>query len=106
MASRTQLVCLCEGKKGGSIDEVFINRLIKSLDPSWLRPWSGTNRLRLVSCGSRKDVLERMPRELRNCLGQGGNTTLMVWAFLYPEHNNLFYARQGKCEFTIYLLFN
>ncbi len=82
MANRTQIVCLCEGKKGGSIDEVFVNKLIKSLDPSWLRPWPGSNALRIVPCGGRKAVLERMPSELRSCLAAGGKTTLMVWADL------------------------
>ena len=51
MASRTQIVCLCEGRKGESIDEVFINRLIKSLNPNWLRPWAGSNTIRLVPSG-------------------------------------------------------
>ncbi len=78
MASRTQIVCLCEGEKGKSIDEVFINKLIKSLDPKWLRP--GSNRIRLVPCGGRKQLIEKMPKELKNCLAAGGNTTLMVWA--------------------------
>lgn len=80
MANRTQLVCLCEGAKGRSIDEVFINRLIKSLAPDWLRPWRGSNRVRLVPCGGRKALIEKMPAELKNCLDAGGNTTLMVWA--------------------------
>ena len=80
MASRTQIVCLCEGRKGGSIDEVFINRLIKSLDPNWLRPWGGSNTIRLMPCGGRKAVAEKLPEELRNCLSAGGDTTLMVWA--------------------------
>lgn len=43
MANRTQIVCLHEGKKGRSIDPVFINALIKALDPSWLRPNKGSN---------------------------------------------------------------
>ncbi len=80
MASRTQIVCLCEGKKGKSIDEVFINRLMKSLDPVWLRPWPGSNVIRLVPCGGRKEVVEKLPAELVRCLGAGGQTTLMVWA--------------------------
>jgi hypothetical protein len=80
VASRTQIVCLCEGSKGKSIDEVFINRLLKSLDPEWLRPWPGSNVVRLISCGNRKEVIERTPEELRSCLDAGGNTTLMVWA--------------------------
>jgi hypothetical protein len=80
VASRTQIVCLCEGRKGKSIDEVFINRLMKSLQPDWLRPWPGSNVVRLVPCGGRKEVVEKMPVELQRCLDAGGNTTLMVWA--------------------------
>ena len=80
MASRTQIVCLCEGRKGESIDPVFINRLMKSLQPNWLRPWAGSNVIRLVSCGGRKEVVEQLPAELARCLGAGGDTTLMVWA--------------------------
>ncbi len=80
MASRTQIVCLCEGAKGQSIDEVFINRLIKSLDPGWLKPWGGSNKLRLVPCGGRKTVIDKLPTELKGCLDAGGATTLMVWA--------------------------
>lgn len=78
MPSRTQIVCLSEGSKGASIDEVFINRLIKSLSPAWLRK-SGSNTVRLVPCGGRKTLMEKMPAELKNCLAAGGNTTLMVW---------------------------
>ncbi len=80
MASRTQIVCLCEGKKGESIDEVFINRLMKSLRPGWLRPWRGSNVIRLVSCGGRSEVIKRMSEELKHCSRAGGDTTLMVWA--------------------------
>ena len=80
MANRTQIVCLCEGRKGESIDEVFINRLMKSLQPDWLRLWSGSNVIRLVPCGGRTEVIEKLPAELRNCLAAGGHTTLMVWA--------------------------
>ena len=79
MASRTQLVCLCEGEEGRSIDPVFINALMKALKPGWLRR-QGSNAVRLVPCGSRAEVIERMPHELRNCLRTGGDTTLMVWA--------------------------
>ena len=60
MASRTQIVCLCEGGKGESIDEIFINRLIKSLDPAWIRP-TARNVVRIVPCGGRLDVIKRMP---------------------------------------------
>lgn len=87
MADRTQIVCLCEGGKGESIDEVFINKLIKCLGPSWLRPWR-SNMLRLMPCGGRKAVLARMPGELQNCLNAGGNTTLMVWADLDHDRDN------------------
>ncbi len=80
MASRTQLVCLCEGTKGGSIDPVFINRLLKDLKPKWLRPWKGSNIIRLEPCGNRKAVIERTPKELELCLNAGGDRTLMVWA--------------------------
>jgi hypothetical protein len=80
VASRTQIVCLCEGAEGKSIDPVFINRLIKSLEPNWLRPWPGSNVIRLVPCGGRKEVVEKLPAELTHCLGAGGHTTLMVWA--------------------------
>ena len=82
LASRTQIVGLHEGKKGRSIDPVFINRLIKSLNPKWIRPFQGSNRLRPVDCGSRKSLIEKMPAELKACLTQGGQTTLMVWADL------------------------
>lgn len=87
MASRTQLVCLHEGKKGRSIDPVFINRLIKSLNPNWIRPF-GSNRLRPIDCGGRKSLIEKMPAELKNCLNQGGQTTLMVWADLDHDMAN------------------
>ena len=80
MASRTQIVCLCEGREGRSIDPVFINRLMKSLQPDWLRPWTGSNVIRLVPCGGREEVVEKLPAELASCLGAGGHTTLMVWA--------------------------
>jgi len=80
VASRTQLVCLCEGGKGQSIDEVFINRLLKSLQPEWLRPWPGSNVVRLLPCGGRKAVVEQLPVQLKLCLKAGGHTTLMVWA--------------------------
>jgi hypothetical protein len=79
MASRTQIVCLCEGQKGASIDEVFINSLMKSLKPTWIRQ-QGSNVVRVVPCGGRKALIEKMPAELQSCLGAGGHTTLMVWA--------------------------
>jgi hypothetical protein len=79
---------VCEGTKGASIDEVFINKLIKLLDPGWLRPWAGSNTLRLVPCGGRAAVIATMPAELRSCLGAGGDTTLMVWADLDDDRDN------------------
>jgi len=72
-------VCLCEGKKGKSIDEVFVNRLIRSLKPGWIRP-EGSNIVRIIPCGGRKALIEKMPDELAKCLNAGSNTTLMVWA--------------------------
>lgn len=80
MASRTQIVCLCEGKKGASIDEVFINKLIKCLNPKWLRPQRGSNTTRLVPCGGRKALIEKTPAELQVSLTAGADTTLMVWS--------------------------
>ena len=79
MAKRTQIVCLHEGEKGRSIDPVFINALLKSLKPAWIRPW-GSNIVRTVGCDGRKRLIERTPTELRAVLSMGGNTTLMVWA--------------------------
>jgi hypothetical protein len=79
VASRTQIVCLCEGAKGASIDEVFINKLMKTLKPSWVRP-EGSNVIRPQPCGSRSEVIKRTPEELKRCLSAGGHTTLMVWA--------------------------
>lgn len=81
MPSRTQLVCLHEGKKGSRIDPVFINALIRKLNPPWLRK-SGSNFIRLINCGGRKNVIAKAPQELKNCLAMGGNTTLMIWADL------------------------
>jgi hypothetical protein len=79
VASRTQVVCLCEGEQGKSIDPVFINALMKALKPSWLRR-QGSNMVRLVPCGGRKDLIAKLPDELRHCLNAGADTTLMVWA--------------------------
>ncbi|WP_459557630.1 hypothetical protein [Lacunimicrobium album] len=87
MAKRTQIVCLCEGEKGSSIDEVFINKLLKCLDPAWIRPWV-TSKIRLVNCGNRKSVIEKMPTELRSCINAGGDTTLMVWADIDDDRSD------------------
>lgn len=72
-------MCMCEGRKGESIDEVFINALLKALKPVWVRQ-QGSNIVRLVPCGGRTAVVEKMPAELKSCLGAGSETTLMVWA--------------------------
>ena len=80
MANRTHIVCLHEGEKGRSIDPVFINALIKTLKPNWIRPFKGSNLVRPVDCGGRKQLIARTPTELKSCLAQGGKTTLMVWA--------------------------
>jgi len=82
MPNRTQLVCLHEGKPGRSVDPVFINRLIRSLDPAWIRPWGSSNRVRLEACGGRKNLIQSLPRHLRHVLDAGGDTTLMVWSDL------------------------
>ncbi len=79
VASRTQIVCLCEGARGRSIDEVFINKLMKALNRPWIRP-QGSNVVRMQPCGSRVELIQRVPNELKHCLAAGGRTTLMVWA--------------------------
>jgi len=82
VANRTQIVCLHEGEKGSSIDPVFINKLLRTLRPAWIRPFQGSNLIRLIPKGGRKTLIEEMPAELKACLAQGGHTTLMVWADL------------------------
>lgn len=82
MASRTQIVCLHEGQQGHSIDPIFIRRLIKTLNPAWIRPWPGSNVIRLVPCEGRSSVIARMPEQLKACIAAGGHATLMVWADL------------------------
>ena len=88
MASRTQIVCLHEGKQGRSIDPVFIRSLLKALDPAWIRPWQGNNMIRTIPCGGRADLIAKMSTELRSCLAMGGDTTLMVWADLDHDMAN------------------
>jgi hypothetical protein len=80
MPSRTQIVCLHEGKKGRSIDPLFIRRLIKDLDPQWIRPWKGNNVIRAVDCGDRTALMQRLPGEIKAATQVGGNITVMVWA--------------------------
>ena len=80
MASKTQLVCMHEGTRGGSIDPVFINALLKKLKPSWVRQAEGSNIARLRAFRGRSELIEEMPKQLKACLAMGGQTTLMVWA--------------------------
>jgi len=80
--SRTQIICLHEGKDGRSIDPVFIRTLLKTINPPWIRPWKGNNIIRTNACGGRTNLISRMPDELQACLQMGGDTTLMVWADL------------------------
>ena len=65
--------------RGASIDEVFINKLVRTIKPNWIRP-TGTNYLRIEPLGGRKNVIAEMPKQLELCLRNGGDTTLMVWA--------------------------
>lgn len=81
MANRTEIVCLHEGEKGKSVDPVFINRLIRSLKPAWLRR-QGSNWVTLDACCGRKSLIEVFPKKLKQVLAAGGDTTLMVWADL------------------------
>jgi hypothetical protein len=96
MANRTQIVYLHEGKKGHSIDPVFINTLIRALKPAWIRPFKGSNLLRPEACGGRNELIKRMPQALNTCLSTGGQTTLMVWADLDADMND---GDQLKKEF-------
>jgi hypothetical protein len=80
VASRTQIVCLHEGKKGRSIDPLFIRTLIKRLNPTWIRPWKGNNVIRTVDCKGRQSLILQLPNEIKAAEGAGGNTTTMVWA--------------------------
>jgi len=79
VANRTEIVCLCEGAEGSSIDTVFINTLMNALKPAWIRPVN-KRPARPVACGNRSAVIKRTPDELKACLQRGSHTTLMVWA--------------------------
>lgn len=80
MSSRTQIVCLHEGKKERSVDAVFINRLLKTIRPPWIRPWLGNKIVRPIDCGGRDALIRQMPEQLKVCVARGSDTTLMVWA--------------------------
>lgn len=79
MAKKTQITCLHEGSVGHGIDSLFINQLIKSLKPAWIRPW-GTSKVRLIGCGGRATLIQQMPDHLKSTITAGGHSTLMVWA--------------------------
>ncbi|MBU6409428.1 MAG: hypothetical protein KGR98_03475 [Verrucomicrobia bacterium] len=81
-------MCLHEGKKGRSIDPIFIRTLLKTIRPPWIRPWDGNNIIRPQDCGGRAELIARMPAELKGCLEMGGDTTLMVWADLDDDMEN------------------
>jgi hypothetical protein len=80
MANRTQIVCLHEGKKGRSIDPLFIRKLIKTLDPVWIRPWKGNNVIRTQDCGGRSSLIAKLAEEIFAAMRLGGDTTIIVWA--------------------------
>ena len=79
MSKRTQIVCIHEGTKGSSIDPVFINSFLKAYNPEWIRPW-GTSKVRLVPYGGKTELRLAFPRELKNVLAAGADTTLIVFA--------------------------
>ncbi len=80
MPNRTQIICLHEGKKGRSIDPLFIHTLIRKLDPAWIRPWPGSNVIRTDGCEGRASLIAKLPQEIIAAERAGGNTTVMVWA--------------------------
>ena len=82
--NRTQIVCLHEGDNG-SIDPLFIRTVLKALKPAWIRWHEGSNIIRSVPCGGRKNLIDQMPGELELCLKAGGDTTLVVLADVDDE---------------------
>lgn len=87
MRKRTQILCIHEGKQGASIDPVFINSFLKAYNPEWIRPW-GTSKVRLVAKGGKTELLAEFPKELRNVLKAGSNTTLIVFADIDEKLQN------------------
>lgn len=81
MSKRTQIICLHEGEAGHSIDPIFIHRVLKDLDPAWIRPF-GSNKFRPIPCGGCASVIREMPNQLKACLQAGSDTTLLVLADL------------------------
>jgi len=85
MPSRTQIICLHEGRDGRSIDPLFIRILIKKLKPAWISPWPGNNVIRTEGCRGRTELIEATPRQLKAARAQGNQVTLMVWADLVDD---------------------
>jgi hypothetical protein len=81
VASRTQILCLCEGAKS-SIDSVFIRHLIKKLNPKWIRPWDGNNAIRIIPSHGRAELMRALPTEFNTARSIGSSTAIMVWADL------------------------
>jgi hypothetical protein len=79
MAKRTQIICIHEGMEGRSIDPVFANAFLKTYNPEWLRPFA-TGKARFIACGSKAELQQRFPQELKNCNSMGSDTTLIVLA--------------------------
>ena len=52
--------------------------------------------MRPVDCGGRKELIEKMPSQLRACLNAGADTTLVVWADVDDDKEN---CDQLKDEF-------
>lgn len=84
MRKRTQIVCMHEGKKGASIDPVFVNAFLKAYNPEWLRPW-GTSKVRLVPYGGKTELRAGFVKELNAVLTSGSDTTLIVFADIDDE---------------------
>lgn len=61
---------------------------MRNLKPTWIRPWGGSNIVRLEACGGRSHLIEAVPDNLRKILEAGGSTTLMVWADLDHDMPN------------------
>jgi len=90
MAKRTQIVCIHEGKKN-SVDLVFVNAFLKAYNPGWLRPYTIPPTTRIADfkpCGSKSELVQKFPQELKNCIRRGSDTTLIVLADIDDELEN------------------
>jgi len=88
MPKRTQIICMHEGKRNKegmqhSIDPIFANAFIKAFKPNWLR-----GRMQTLECGDNVRLLAKFPEELKLCVQQGGDTTLIVLADVDDEHKD------------------